>query len=51
MRYLRRHQQELELLLIGSGTMGVEFTEGVLEHRILDLLYFYVAIKQAVSAR
>ncbi|XP_056893219.1 prolyl 3-hydroxylase 2 [Takifugu flavidus] len=26
--YLRRHKQELELLLIGSGTMGVEFTEG-----------------------
>lgn len=52
MRYLRRHQQELELLLIGSGTMGVEFTEGVTQHRILlDLLYFYVAVKQAVSAR
>ena len=29
-RYLRRHKQELELLLIGSGTMGVEFTEGVM---------------------
>uniref|UniRef100_A0A8C9WV19 procollagen-proline 3-dioxygenase n=1 Tax=Sander lucioperca TaxID=283035 RepID=A0A8C9WV19_SANLU len=27
--YLRRHKQELELLLIGSKTMGVEFTEGV----------------------
>lgn len=27
--YLRRHRQELELLLIGSKTMGVEFTEGV----------------------
>uniref|UniRef100_H3DDL8 procollagen-proline 3-dioxygenase n=1 Tax=Tetraodon nigroviridis TaxID=99883 RepID=H3DDL8_TETNG len=27
-RYLSRHKQELELLLIGSGTMGVEFTEG-----------------------
>lgn len=26
--YLRRHKQELELLLIGSKTMGVEFTEG-----------------------
>ncbi|XP_062419428.1 prolyl 3-hydroxylase 2 [Pungitius pungitius] len=26
--YLRRHKQELELLLIGSDTMGVEFTEG-----------------------
>ncbi|XP_076009315.1 prolyl 3-hydroxylase 2 [Genypterus blacodes] len=26
--YLRRHRQELELLLIGSTTMGVEFTEG-----------------------
>ncbi|XP_058493785.1 prolyl 3-hydroxylase 2 [Solea solea] len=26
--YLRRHKQELELLLIGSETMGVEFTEG-----------------------
>ncbi|TKS74641.1 Prolyl 3-hydroxylase 2 [Collichthys lucidus] len=26
--YLRRHRQELELLLIGSKTMGVEFTEG-----------------------
>ncbi|XP_062250871.1 prolyl 3-hydroxylase 2 [Platichthys flesus] len=26
--YLRRHKQELELLLIGSNTMGVEFTEG-----------------------
>ncbi|KAM4628667.1 prolyl 3-hydroxylase 2 [Polymixia lowei] len=26
--YLRRHKQELELLLIGSGTMGVEFIEG-----------------------
>lgn len=27
--YLRRHKQELELLLIGSKTMGVDFTEGV----------------------
>ncbi|CAJ1060655.1 prolyl 3-hydroxylase 2 [Xyrichtys novacula] len=27
-RYLRRHKQELELLLIGSKTMGVDFTEG-----------------------
>ncbi|XP_034035772.1 prolyl 3-hydroxylase 2 [Thalassophryne amazonica] len=27
-RYLQRHKQELELLLIGSQTMGVEFTEG-----------------------
>ncbi|XP_057696713.1 prolyl 3-hydroxylase 2 isoform X2 [Corythoichthys intestinalis] len=27
-RYLRRHKQELELLLIGSQTMGVDFTEG-----------------------
>lgn len=27
--YLRRHKQELELLLIGSKTMGAEFTEGV----------------------
>uniref|UniRef100_A0A3Q0S6S4 procollagen-proline 3-dioxygenase n=1 Tax=Amphilophus citrinellus TaxID=61819 RepID=A0A3Q0S6S4_AMPCI len=26
--YLRRHKQELELLLIGSKVMGVEFTEG-----------------------
>ncbi|XP_068599734.1 prolyl 3-hydroxylase 2 [Brachionichthys hirsutus] len=26
--YLRRHKQELDLLLIGSKTMGVEFTEG-----------------------
>ncbi|XP_056132877.1 prolyl 3-hydroxylase 2 [Lampris incognitus] len=26
--YLRRHKQELELLLIGSATMGVEFSEG-----------------------
>ncbi|XP_029906337.1 prolyl 3-hydroxylase 2 [Myripristis murdjan] len=26
--YLRRHKQELELLLIGSKIMGVEFTEG-----------------------
>ncbi|XP_019735738.1 prolyl 3-hydroxylase 2 [Hippocampus comes] len=26
-RYLRRHKQELELLLIGSQTMGVNFTE------------------------
>ncbi|KAM8874859.1 prolyl 3-hydroxylase 2 [Spinachia spinachia] len=26
--YLRRHKLELELLLIGSETMGVEFTEG-----------------------
>lgn len=26
--YLRRHRQELELLLIGSKVMGVEFTEG-----------------------
>ncbi|XP_075878878.1 prolyl 3-hydroxylase 2 [Nelusetta ayraudi] len=26
--YLRRHKQELELLLIGSKTMGAEFTEG-----------------------
>lgn len=41
--YLRRHKQELELLLIGSGTMGVEFNEGVMELGILpDLLYFYV---------
>uniref|UniRef100_A0A3Q3XN51 procollagen-proline 3-dioxygenase n=1 Tax=Mola mola TaxID=94237 RepID=A0A3Q3XN51_MOLML len=28
-QYLMRHKQELELLLIGSKTMGVEFTEGV----------------------
>lgn len=27
--YLRRHRQELELLLIGSKTMGVEFIDGV----------------------
>nr|XP_057928735.1 prolyl 3-hydroxylase 2 [Doryrhamphus excisus] len=27
-RYLRRHKQELELLLIGSQTMGVDLTEG-----------------------
>ncbi|XP_077440993.1 prolyl 3-hydroxylase 2 [Vanacampus margaritifer] len=27
-RYLRRHKRELELLLIGSQTMGVNFTEG-----------------------
>uniref|UniRef100_A0A8C6WSY6 procollagen-proline 3-dioxygenase n=1 Tax=Neogobius melanostomus TaxID=47308 RepID=A0A8C6WSY6_9GOBI len=27
-RYLRRHKQELELLLMGSEIMGVEFTEG-----------------------
>ncbi|XP_061832154.2 prolyl 3-hydroxylase 2 [Nerophis lumbriciformis] len=26
--YLRRHEQELELLLIGSQTMGVDFVEG-----------------------
>ncbi|XP_051803434.1 prolyl 3-hydroxylase 2 [Acanthochromis polyacanthus] len=26
--YLRRHRQELELLLIGSKVMGVDFTEG-----------------------
>ncbi|XP_026201042.1 prolyl 3-hydroxylase 2 [Anabas testudineus] len=26
--YLRRHKQELELLLLGSKIMGVEFTEG-----------------------
>ncbi|KAG7261632.1 hypothetical protein CRUP_038354 [Coryphaenoides rupestris] len=26
--YLRRHKQELELLLIGSDIMGVQFTEG-----------------------
>ncbi|XP_061739049.1 prolyl 3-hydroxylase 2 [Nerophis ophidion] len=26
--YLRRHKQELELLLIGSETMGVDFVEG-----------------------
>lgn len=26
--YLRRHKQELELLLMGSEIMGVEFTEG-----------------------
>ncbi|XP_028299282.1 prolyl 3-hydroxylase 2 isoform X2 [Gouania willdenowi] len=26
--YLRRHKQELELLLIGSKTMGADFTEG-----------------------
>lgn len=26
--YLKRHKQELELLLIGSDNMGVEFTEG-----------------------
>lgn len=28
-RYLRRHKQELELLLMGSNIMGVEFNEGV----------------------
>lgn len=28
-RYLRRHKHELELLLIGSQTMGVNFTEAV----------------------
>lgn len=50
-RYLCRHKQELELLLIGSGTMGVEFTEGVMElSLLLDLLYFYVSIKRAVNA-
>ncbi|XP_061682356.1 prolyl 3-hydroxylase 2 [Syngnathoides biaculeatus] len=27
-RYLRRHKHELELLLIGSQIMGVDFTEG-----------------------
>ncbi|XP_037530549.1 prolyl 3-hydroxylase 2 [Nematolebias whitei] len=27
-RYLRRHKQELELLLMGSNIMGVDFTEG-----------------------
>ncbi|KAM9831600.1 prolyl 3-hydroxylase 2 [Neosynchiropus ocellatus] len=27
-RYMRRHKQELELLLIGSEIMGAEFTEG-----------------------
>lgn len=27
--YLRRHKQELKLLLIGSKIMGAEFTEGV----------------------
>ncbi|XP_077391364.1 prolyl 3-hydroxylase 2 [Festucalex cinctus] len=27
-RYLRRHKQELELLLVGSQTMGVNFTDG-----------------------
>ncbi|KAM9795852.1 prolyl 3-hydroxylase 2 [Syngnathus typhle] len=27
-KYLRRHKQELELLLIGSQTMGVDFIEG-----------------------
>ncbi|KAM6963057.1 prolyl 3-hydroxylase 2 [Aplochiton taeniatus] len=26
--YLRRHKKELELLMIGSETMGVQFTEG-----------------------
>lgn len=27
--YFRRHKQELELLLVGSQNMGVEYTEGV----------------------
>lgn len=27
--YLRRHEQELELLMIGSDNMHVELTEGV----------------------
>ncbi|KAG7230705.1 hypothetical protein INR49_019518 [Caranx melampygus] len=33
--YLRRHKQELELLLIGSKTMGVEFTEGMWNRSLL----------------
>ncbi|CAG08055.1 unnamed protein product [Tetraodon nigroviridis] len=41
-RYLSRHKQELELLLIGSGTMGVEFTEGGNVPRILMALLTFM---------
>ena len=32
--YLRRHRQEVELLLIGSDIMGSQFTEGVSLHHV-----------------
>lgn len=43
--YLRRHKQELELLLIGSKTMGVEFTEGVSQHNTTSCPFLMCSYK------
>ncbi|CAB1324609.1 unnamed protein product [Coregonus sp. 'balchen'] len=44
--YLRRHKQELELLVIGSENMHVEFTEGVDERILTDGWMEYVPISE-----
>uniref|UniRef100_A0A3B5L0Z1 procollagen-proline 3-dioxygenase n=1 Tax=Xiphophorus couchianus TaxID=32473 RepID=A0A3B5L0Z1_9TELE len=43
-RYLTRHQLELELLLMGSKIMGVDFTEGVISLRFNSCCFCFLRI-------
>lgn len=45
--YVKRHQQELELLKVGSQNMGVEYTEGVSHILYCYAVFGYLVVQHA----
>uniref|UniRef100_A0A8C1RF14 procollagen-proline 3-dioxygenase n=1 Tax=Cyprinus carpio TaxID=7962 RepID=A0A8C1RF14_CYPCA len=43
-QYLRRHKQELDLLLIGSSNLGVRYIEGVSSQNLKSVISFFLCL-------
>lgn len=43
-QYLKRHKQELDLLLIGSSNLGVPYIEGVSSQNLKSVISFFLCL-------